>query len=206
MLFRSLVVGRGSTVGEKLLADARLPLISATGSCRMGHRVAEATSKRLGRALLELGGNNGVIIMDDADLDLALRAILFGAIGTAGQRCTTIRRIFLQKGVAARMTERLIAAYRQVRIGDPLDESVLMGPLANRAAVEDMMKGLETIRAQGGEILYGGKQLDAPGGCFVEPTIVRSRPDMPIVCDEIFAPILHLIEFETLEEIGRAHV
>ncbi len=196
----TLIIGRGSTVGERLLADTRVPLISATGSCRMGHRVAEATSKRLGRALLELGGNNGVIVMEDADLDLALRAILFGAVGTAGQRCTTIRRLFLQKGIAKQMTERLVAAYRQIRIGDPLQESTLMGPLVNKGAVEDMMHGLETIRSEGGTLLYGGGRLDLPGGCFVEPTIVRSRPDMPVVCEEIFAPLLHIIEFEALEE------
>jgi aldehyde dehydrogenase (NAD+) len=196
----NLVIGRGATVGERMLADRRLPLISATGSCRMGHRVAEAVARRLGRTILELGGNNGVIVMNDANLDLALRAILFGAIGTAGQRCTTIRRLFLQRGIAAEMTQRLIAVYRQVRIGNPLEEATLMGPLVNRAAVEAMMEGLETIRAQGGEILYGGRPLELPGGCYVEPALVRSRPDMPIVQEEIFAPILHLIEFDTLEE------
>ncbi len=132
----SLVIGRGSTVGEKLLADPRLPLVSATGSCRMGYRVAEVVGQRLGRTLLELGGNNGVILMDDADLDLALRAVVFGAVGTAGQRCTSIRRILVQKGIAARFTEALIGAYRQVSIGDPLDDSTLMGPLVNEAAVD----------------------------------------------------------------------
>jgi len=179
--------------------------VSATGSCRMGYRVAEVVSRRLGRPLLELGGNNGVIVMADANLDLALRAILFGAVGTAGQRCTTIRRVFLQKPVAREMTERLVAAYRQIRIGDPLEETTLMGPLVNRAAVDAMMQGLETIRGQGGELLCGGERLDLPGGCFVQPAIVRSRPDMPIVCEEIFAPILHLIEFETLEEAIEWH-
>jgi len=202
----TLVIGRGSVVGERLLADARIPLVSATGSCRMGHRVAEVVGKRLGRTILELGGNNGVIVMEDANLDLALRAILFGAVGTAGQRCTTIRRVFLHKPIAAEMTERLIAAYRQIRIGDPLDEKTLMGPLVNRAAVEEMMQGLKTIQEQGGELLYGGRVLeDRPGGCWVEPAIVRSRPDMPIVCEEIFAPILHLIEFETLDEAIEWH-
>ncbi len=201
----NLVVGRGPVVGERLLADPRLPLISATGSCRMGRRVAEVVGKRLGRTLLELGGNNGVIVLDDANLDLALRAILFGAVGTAGQRCTTIRRLFLQRGIASQMTGRLIAAYKQVRIGDPLNESTLMGPLVNRAAVEDMMKGLETIRAQDGEVLHGGRALDLPGGCYVEPAIVRSRPDMPVVREEIFAPILHLMEFDTLDEAIEWH-
>jgi aldehyde dehydrogenase (NAD+) len=201
----NLVVGKGSGVGERLLADRRVPLVSATGSCHMGYRVAEVVSKRLGRTILELGGNNGVIVMDDANLDLALRAILFGAIGTAGQRCTTIRRLFLQKGIAKEMTDRLTAAYRQVRIGDPLDESVLMGPLVNRKAVEEMQRGLDTIRSQGGEILCGGKALDRPGGCFVEPALVRARPDMPVLRDELFAPVLYLIEFDSLEEAVRWH-
>ncbi|HSB14984.1 MAG TPA: aldehyde dehydrogenase family protein [Bryobacteraceae bacterium] len=201
----NLVVGKGSSVGERLLADRRVPLVSATGSCHMGYRVAEVVSKRLGRTILELGGNNGVIVMDDANLDLALRAILFGAIGTAGQRCTTIRRLFLQKGIAKEMTDRLTAAYRQVRIGDPLDESVLMGPLVNRKSVEEMQRGLDTIRSQGGEILCGGKALDRPGGCFVEPALVRARPDMPVLRDELFAPVLYLIEFDSLEEAVRWH-
>jgi aldehyde dehydrogenase (NAD+) len=201
----NLVIGKGSSVGERFLADRRVPLVSATGSCHMGYRVAEVVSKRLGRTILELGGNNGVIVMDDANLDLALRAILFGAIGTAGQRCTTIRRLFLQKGIAKEMTDRLTAAYRQVRIGDPLDESVLMGPLVNRKAVEEMQRGLDTIRSQGGEILCGGKALDRPGGCFVEPALVRARPDMPVLRDELFAPVLYLIEFDSLEEAVRWH-
>ena len=201
----SLVIGRGGEVGERLLADGRIPLVSATGSCRMGYRVAEIVGRRLGRTILELGGNNGVIVLSDANLDLTLRAILFGAVGTAGQRCTTIRRVLLERPVAAAMTERLIAAYRQIRIGDPLDESNLMGPLVNRSAVDDMMKGLDAIRAQGGEVLYGGRPLANAGGCFVEPAIVRSRADMPIVREEIFAPILHLLEFDNLEEAIAMH-
>jgi len=201
----SLVIGKGSEIGERLLADRRVPLMSATGSCRMGYRVAEVVGKRLGRTILELGGNNGVIVMDDANLDLALRAVLFGAVGTAGQRCTTIRRLFVQKGIAAEMTARLVSAYGQIRIGDPLDESTLMGPLVNRKAVSDMMQGLEEIRRQGGEMLCGGKALGRPGGCFVEPAIVRAKPDMPVLREELFAPVLYLIEFETLDEAIRLH-
>ncbi|MCL5744397.1 MAG: aldehyde dehydrogenase family protein, partial [Acidobacteria bacterium] len=163
---------------------------------------ADVVAHRLGRTILELGGNNGVIVMDDANFDLALRAVLFGAVGTAGQRCTTTRRLFLQKGIAGRMTEALIQAYRQVNIGNPLDESVLMGPLVNEAAVRDMMEGLDRIRSQGGEVLFGGKCL---GGCFVEPTLVRSRPEMPILKEEIFAPIVHLIEFDDLDQAIRWH-
>ncbi len=201
----NLVIGKGSTVGERMLADRRLPLISATGSCSMGYRVAEVVGKRVGRTILELGGNNGVIVMDDANQDLALRAILFGAIGTAGQRCTTIRRLFLQSGIAAGFTERLVAAYGQIRIGDAVDETSLMGPLVNRAAVEEMLEALDRIRAEGGEVLCGGQPIDRPGGCFVEPAIVRSRPEMPILKEEIFAPILHVVEFETLDEAIEWH-
>jgi aldehyde dehydrogenase (NAD+) len=166
----------------------------------MGYRVAEKVGRRLGRTILELGGNNGVIVMDDANLDLALRAVLFGAIGTAGQRCTTIRRLFLQKGIARRTRESLVAAYRQLRIGHPLEETTLMGPLVNRGAVEEMRQGLDRIREQGGEILYGGERLELPGGCYVQPALVEARPEMPVLKEELFAPVLYLIEFESLEQ------
>ncbi|HEY1755076.1 MAG TPA: aldehyde dehydrogenase family protein [Bryobacteraceae bacterium] len=193
----NLVIGADEAVGERLIRDHRLPLISATGSVRMGRHIAPIIAERLGRSLLELGGNNGVIVMDDADVDLTVRAVLFGAVGTAGQRCTSIRRLFLQRGIAAKITEKLIAAYGQIRVGDPMEASTLMGPLIDEAAVENMMRGLETIRNQGGEILYGGNRL---GGCFVEPTLVKSHPGMAILKEEIFAPVLHLIEFDTLEQ------
>ena len=196
----NLVVGRGSVVGEMMLDDRRLPLISATGSCQMGTRVAEKVARRIGRSILELGGNNGVIVMDDANLDLALRAALFGAVGTAGQRCTTLRRLFLQRGIAPRLTESLLAAWRQIRIGNPLDPATVMGPLVNRSAVADMMQGLERIREQGGQVLCGGGQLDLPGGCYVEPAIVRARPDLPALKDELFAPVLYLVEFDAIED------
>ena len=168
----------------------------------MGRHVAEVVARRLGRTILELGGNNGIIVMDDANPDLVLRAVLFGAVGTAGQRCTTTRRLFLQRGIAPKITEALISAYRQVKIGDPLDESTLMGPLVNRRAVDDMMDGLRRIREQGGEILYGGGRMI---GCFVQPTLVRARPDMPILKEEIFAPILYLVEFDDLDEAIHWH-
>ena len=193
----NLVIGTDDVVGERMIRDRRLPLISATGSVRMGKHLAPIVAERLGRSLLELGGNNGVIVMNDADVDLTVRAVLFGAVGTAGQRCTSIRRLFLQRGVAAQITERLCAAYRQIRVGDPADGATLMGPLIDEDAVENMQRGLEAIREQGGEILYGGKRL---GGCFVEPTLVRSNPQMEILKQEIFAPILHLIEFDELDE------
>ncbi len=200
----NLTIGRGSTVGERMINDSRIPLVSATGSTPMGVRIGEVVSKRLGRTLLELGGNNAIIVMDDADLGLALRAILFGAVGTAGQRCTTTRRILMQKGIAKQLTERLVKAYGTVKIGDPLDPTTLMGPLIDADAVETMMKALDAVRAQGGEILCGGKKIERPG-YFVEPTIVRATPDMAIVREETFAPILYLIPFETLDEAIRIH-
>jgi aldehyde dehydrogenase (NAD+) len=200
----SLVIGRGSEVGERMLADRRLPLISATGSCRMGYRIADVVGQRLGRTLLELGGNNAVIVMDDADLELALRAVLFGAVGTAGQRCTSTRRLILQKGIAASLTERLQKAYGQVRIGDPLDESTLMGPLIDAGAVEEMMAALVKVEEQGGKILCGGKKLDRPGH-FVEPTLVQARRGMPIVKDETFAPVLYIFEVDTIDEAIEIH-
>ena len=197
----SMVIGN-EAVGNRMLADPRIPLISATGSCKTGRVVAEVVGQRFGRTLLELGGNNGVIVMDDANLDLALRAVLFGAVGTAGQRCTTIRRLFLQKGIAQAMTAKLVSAYRQVRVGDPLDPQTLMGPLIDTRAVKDFVNAIELLKEQGGEVIYGGH---ATGGCFVEPTLVKSTPDMPIVKEEVFAPILHVIEFETLDEVIEWH-
>lgn len=198
----TLVIGRGDPVGEAMLHDARVPLISFTGSTPVGRRVAQTVAGRLGRTILELGGNNGIIVMDDANFDLVLRAVLFGAVGTAGQRCTTTRRLFLQKGIAGRVTDALVNAYRQVTIGNPLDARTLMGPLVNQRAVEDMMQGLDTVRQQGGEVIYGGARL---GGCFVAPTLVKARPDMPILREEIFAPILYLVEFDQLDEAVRWH-
>jgi len=198
----NLVIGPSNPIAESLIRDRRVPLVSFTGSTEVGRHVSEVVAKRLGRTILELGGNNGIVVMNDADPDLVLRAVLFGAVGTAGQRCTTTRRLFLQRGIAPRITEALVAAYRQVRIGDPMDEATLMGPLVNRRAVTDMMDGIRRIREQGGEILYGGGRMM---GCYVEPTLVRARPDMPILQEEIFAPILYLVEFDDLDEAIHWH-
>ncbi|MCA9485194.1 MAG: aldehyde dehydrogenase family protein, partial [Nitrospina sp.] len=156
----SLVIGDVAEVGERLIADSRIPLVSATGSCRMGRRVAQVVAGRFGRSLLELGGNNALIVMDDANLDLALRAIVFGAVGTTGQRCTTTRRVLVHRSVSETLTQRLIAAYRQLRIGDPLDGQTLVGPLIDGDAVATMQRALVAIGEQGGEILYGGELLD----------------------------------------------
>jgi aldehyde dehydrogenase (NAD+) len=194
-----LVVGKGSEVGDALINDPRIPLISATGSCDLGVKVAQACAPRYARMILELGGNNAIVVLDDADLDLATRAILFGAIGTAGQRCTTTRRLIMQKGIAQKLTDRLLAAYKQIRIGDPLDANTNMGPLVNKGGIEEMMAGLEKVKAQGGEILCGGKRVDRPG-FFVEPTLVKAKPEMPIVSEETFAPILYLLECDNVED------
>ena len=192
-----LTIGSDAEIGERMLKDRRLPLISATGSCRMGRRVAEVVGARLGRTLLELGGNNGIIVMADANPDLVVRAVLFGAAGTAGQRCTSTRRVFLQRGIAPLITERLLAAYPQLPVGDPLDAGTLVGPLIDGSAVENMMRGLDAIRQQGGEVLSGGERR---GGNYVTPALVRARPEMPILKEEIFAPILYLIEFIDIEQ------
>jgi aldehyde dehydrogenase (NAD+) len=197
-----LIIGEDSIIGKRLLEDRRIPLVSATGSCRMGRIVAETVGRRLGRTLLELGGNNGIIVMHDANLDLALRAVLFGAVGTAGQRCTSTRRVFLQRGIADEMTRKLKSAYGQIRIGNPLDDTTLMGPLIDRQAVEAMRAALERIRAEGGEVLYGGDDL---GGCYVRPALVKAHPAMPILTEEVFAPILYLIEFDTTEQAIEWH-
>jgi len=201
----TLVIGSGRDVGELLLNDRRLPLISFTGSTAVGRHVAETVARRFGRTILELGGNNGIIVAPDADLDLATRAILFGAVGTAGQRCTTTRRLIMHKSIAAELTERLVRAYRQVRIGDPLEPGVLMGPLVDGKAVEDMFDALEKAKAQGGEIIYGGRMLPELGPNFVEPTLVKMPAQTEIVKQETFAPILYLLEYETLDEAIAIH-
>lgn len=201
-----LVIGHDDVIGEPMIADRRLPLISATGSCRMGRRVGQVVAARLGRTLLELGGNNAIIVMPDADQELVLRGVLFGAVGTAGQRCTTTRRLYCHASIVDGVTERLIAAYRQIRIGDPLESGTLMGPLINRRAVDGMRAALEQAAAEGCAVLCGGlaglERQAARPGCFVEPTIVRvprgKRPK--IVQEETFAPILYVMEFDTLDE------
>jgi aldehyde dehydrogenase (NAD+) len=204
----SLVIGDGATVGERLINDARIPLVSATGSTRMGRHVGEVVSRRLGRSLLELGGNNAIIVTPTADLDLAMRAILFGAVGTAGQRCTTTRRIILHQSLRATLVSRLIKAYRQVPIGNPLKPGTLMGPLINTRAVEDMQNALAAVRQQGGHILYGGEPLKGarfPGGCYVRPCLVSAPHHLKIVHEETFAPILYLITYRTLDEAIAYH-
>ncbi len=196
-----LVIGRGSTTGNRLVADRRIPLISFTGSTVQGKKIGEIVGKRLGRTILELGGNNAIIVSRDADLDMATRTILFGAVGTAGQRCTTTRRIIVQEEVYDDLLERLVKAYKSVRVGNPLEEGVLMGPLVNRAAVDEMMEALKNVKKQGGRILYGGESLkDCPSDCYVTPCIVEAKNEWEIVQQETFAPILYMIRYKSIEE------
>ena len=201
----NLVIGSGREVGDLMLQDPRLPLVSFTGSTQIGQRVATLVAERFGHTILELGGNNAIIVTEDADLELATRAILFGAVGTAGQRCTTTRRIIVQKSIAAGLTARLINAYEQVRLGDPLDEDTLMGPLVDHSEVDDMVVALEKAVQQGGQILTGGKLRPELGPNFVEPTIVKMPAQTDIVKQETFAPILYLLEYDEIEEALRIH-
>ena len=200
----TLVVGKGASVGERMLHDKRIALISATGSTEMGRRVAEATAKRLARSILELGGNNAIIVADDADLNLAVPAILFGAVGTAGQRCTTTRRIVAHEKIIDDLSARLVRAYEQVRIGDPLNETTLMGPLVDQEAVTIMTNALQVLPKQGGKIVTGGKRLDKPG-FYMTPAIVRVPGNTQLVCEETFAPILYIMPYKTIDEAVKLH-
>jgi aldehyde dehydrogenase (NAD+) len=200
----NLVVGPGRSVGERMINDPRVPLVSFTGSTKMGRHVAECTARRFGRNILELGGNNAIIVEPDADLDLTLRAVLFAAVGTAGQRCTSLRRLFLHSSIADDFVAKLAKAYGSITIGDPLDGSVLMGPLVNERAVEDHFAALETIKEQGGRIVYGGGRIDRSGN-YVEPTIVRLDEQIPIACEETFAPILYVMEYEGIDDVLATH-
>ncbi len=201
----NLAVGDGATVGRWMSEDARLPLISFTGSTRIGRTVAQTVAGRLGRSILELGGNNAIIVTEKADLDLAVRAIVFGAVGTAGQRCTSTRRIIAHKKIINPLLERLVKAYGSVPIGDPLDSATLVGPLATPDAVSKMMSAIEQAQAHGGQVLVGGKPRADIGPSFVEPTIIQMAKQVDIVCEETFAPILYVLPYNTLEEALALH-
>ena len=200
----SLIIGRGSTIGERLINDKRVPLISATGSTRMGKRIGEVVGGRLGKTILELGGNNAIIVDETADMNLVIPAILFGAVGTAGQRCTSTRRIIVHSNVYEDLSNKLINAYSQVQIGDPLDGKTLMGPLIDKGAVDDYLAALEKVKQEGGEILYGGEVVDG-NGFYVLPTIVKAKNNYEIVQEETFAPILYLIPCDNLIEAIQFH-
>ena len=194
----TLAIGDNEEVAERMINDERLPLISFTGSIRVGKHVAKTVAGRLGRTILELGGNNGIIVTEDANLDLAVHGIAFGAVGTAGQRCTSTRRIIVHESIKGQLVERLVDAYRGVRVGDPRDPRTLMGPLVTREAVGDMQRAIQRLKAEGGEVVYGGEPLEGqqyPGGHYVRPCIATAKNDYAIVQEETFAPILYIIGY-----------
>lgn len=199
----TLVCGDGPAVGEPLIAHRQVALVSATGSTRMGRRVSEVVAKRFGRSLLELGGNNAIIVAPSVDLKLALRGILFAAVGTAGQRCTTTRRLIVHESIFTKLTRMLEDAYRQVRIGNPLDSSTLMGPLIDITAVENFSSAIDAAKKHGGRVLAGGKRLsggDYANGLYVTPCLIEAENAWSVVQHETFGPILYVMPYHTLDE------
>jgi aldehyde dehydrogenase (NAD+) len=202
----NLVIGLGPEAGHALTASPAIPLVSATGSVRMGRAVAQTVAARLGRSLLELSGNNGMIVAPSADLDLAVRAIVFAAVGTAGQRCTTLRRLIVHESLADRLLARLLAVYDRLPIGHPLQEGILIGPLIDQHAAEAMDEALRQASHQGGQVHGGGRAPGGvPGGTYVRPAIVEISPAAPIVQQETFAPILYLLRYQSLEQAIAIH-
>ena len=200
----SLVIGSGSTIGETMINDQNVPMISFTGSTKMGRHVSKVVSERFGKTILELGGNNCIIVDETADMEMVVPAVVFGAVGTAGQRCTSTRRVIIHKDKYEELKERLVNAYKQVNIGDPLDNKTLMGPLVNESAVNDYNNAIEKAKAAGGEVLYGGSSIERKGH-YVTPAIVKVENEWAIVQEETFAPILYIITYEDLEEAIRMH-
>ena len=201
----NLMIGRGSIIGEQIVNDKNIPLISATGSTAMGKKIAEKVGRRLGNTILELGGNNGILVDKDSNLDIVIPAIVFGAVGTAGQRCTSTRRVFIHKDQFDLISNKLISAYKQVRIGNPLLNETLMGPLIDGGAVNDYLDAIKNALNQGGELLYGGNKVESLKGSFVEPTLIKAKNSFDIVQEETFAPILYLIEYENIEDAINQH-
>ena len=187
-------------IGEAMAKDPRIALVSATGSTRMGKLVAQNVAARLGKSLLELGGNNAIIVTEHADIKLAIPAIVFGAVGTAGQRCTTTRRLIVHASKVESLTESLVKAFAQIRIGDPLDSNNHMGPLIDADAVSQYQKSIAQAITEGGEVLYGGQPISELGTCYVQPTLIKMKRQSAVVCHETFAPILYIMSYETLDE------
>ncbi len=199
----TLLIGDRKTVGQKLADDRRIPLISATGSVGMGHEVAKAVHGRLGRTIMELGGNNALIVAPSADLDMATQSIFFGAVGTAGQRCTSTRRVIMHESVADKVRKKLLAAYKSVPIGNPLEKKTLMGPLIDKGAVDMVQRSIQRLKDEGGEVLCGGERLEGekhPGGCYMTPCLANAKPDFEIVCHETFGPLLYLMTYRDFDE------
>ena len=201
----NLLVGDGPSIGQTLVQDKRIPLISFTGSIATGRKVSEQVASRLGQSILELGGNNAIIVTEDADIDLTVQAVLFGAVGTTGQRCTTTRRLIAHSSIIDELINRVIEAYANVPIGNPLDKNVLMGPMINEEAVNRMFKAVQRAQDSGGTLLYGGKRLPKLGSLFVEPAIIRMSEQTPLVCEETFAPILYIMDYEKLDDAINMH-
>ena len=200
----SIMIGPGSIIGEKLISDKRIPLISFTGSTNMGRHVSEVVGSRFGKCILELGGNNAMIIDETATLSLAVPAIVFGAVGTAGQRCTSTRRVIANENIYNDLRDQLVSAYSQVVIGDPLDSGTLMGPLINESAINSYDKALEKVVNSGGNILCGGNRNNQKGN-FVTPVIAEVKNEWDIVQEETFAPILYLIKYKTIDDALKLH-
>jgi len=196
----TLLMGDRKTVGQKLSDDHRIPLVSATGSVAMGLNVAKTVHGRLGRSIMELGGNNALIVAPTADIDMATQSIFFGAVGTAGQRCTSTRRVIMHESVASKVRNRLLAAYKSLPIGNPLDRKTVMGPLIDKGAVDLVQHSIQRLKDEGGEILYGGERLTVPGGCYMKPCLATAKPDFEIVCHETFGPLLYLLTYRDFDE------
>jgi aldehyde dehydrogenase (NAD+) len=204
----NLLAGGSKYIGDNFLGDKRVPLISATGSTRVGKRVGKIVGERLGRSLLELGGNNAIIITEHADLEMALRAVVFGSVGTAGQRCTSTRRLIIHEKVYETFKTKLLNAYKHIRIGHPLNEKTLVGPLIDKAAVKDFTDAIEKVKKEGGKIIFGGEVMSGEGyesGCYVQPCIAETTKNLDIVCHETFAPLLYMMKYKTMEEAMELH-
>ncbi|MCF8234775.1 MAG: aldehyde dehydrogenase family protein [Bacteroidales bacterium] len=204
----NLIASSSKYIGDDFLADKRVPLISVTGSTRIGKRVARIVGERLGKTILELGGNNAIVISQYGDREMALRASMFGAIATAGQRCTSTRRLIIHECMYDLFKEKLIKAYEQIRVGHPLDEKTVVGPLIDKSAVEDFKNAQKSIKEQDGNIIYGGKVYEGEGfesGCYVQPCIAEVEGNLPIVQEETFAPILYLMKYKNIEEAIQLH-
>ncbi|HST29555.1 MAG TPA: aldehyde dehydrogenase family protein [Chthoniobacterales bacterium] len=196
----SLLMGDRKTVGEKLSNDPRVPLVSATGSVAMGLNVAKTVHGRLGKTIMELGGNNALIVAPTADLEMATQSIFFGAVGTAGQRCTSTRRVIMHESVADKVRAKLLSAYKSLPIGNPLDKKTLMGPLIDSKAVDAVQGSIQKLKAEGGEVLYGGERMDLPGGCYMKPCLAAAKPNFKIVHEETFGPLLYLLTYRNFDE------
>jgi aldehyde dehydrogenase (NAD+) len=196
----SLLIGDRKSVGEKLANDPRVPLVSATGSVAMGLNVAKAVHGRLGKTIMELGGNNALIVAPTADIEMATQSIFFGAVGTAGQRCTSTRRVIMHESVADNVRAKLLSAYKSLPIGNPLDKKTLMGPLIDSKAVDAVQDSIQKLKAEGGEVLYGGERMDMPGGCYMKPCVANAKRNFKIVHEETFGPLLYLMSYHDFDE------